>query len=196
MTSIGDKYDSIARKFAETREKNLVEKKYLDLLISHLHPHSHILDVGCGTGEPIMAYLSNQGFILTGLDASKQLIKIAEKKFPTMKFIHGDMRIVSVQQKFNAIVLWDSVTYLPIEDQKYMFSRCASWLTTNGKLLFTTGDMDSTVIDHEMLGEKFSYYSYSPEGYKKLLEAAGFDVLFSEKDQEHHIVWLAEWKGI
>lgn len=197
MTSIGDKYDSIARRFAESREKNLLEKKYLDLLIKDLPAQAHILDVGCGTGEPIMSYLSSeQHFVVVGLDASKQLLKMAEKKFPDAKFIHGDMRIVHIQEKFNAIVAWDSFTYLPKEDQKYIFPRLAAWLTHRGKVLFTTGDSDNELRDIEVMGEKFSYFSLSPGNYTKLLKAAGFEILMCEKDLENRMVWLAEWKGI
>lgn len=196
MTSIGDKYDSIAKRFADMRSKNLLEKKYFDLLIKNLPAHASILDVGSGAGEPIIPYLLEQGFTLTGLDASKQLIKIAEEKFPSVEYIHGDMRIVSVPQKYDAIVAWDCLPNLPKEDQKYMLPRFASWLAHGGKILFTTGDEDTEIENQELLGEQFSYYSFSPDTYILLLAAAGFEILLNEKGEENHYVWLVEYKGL
>ncbi|MCC8423942.1 hypothetical protein [Mucilaginibacter sp. UR6-11] len=50
-------YDKIAAWFAANRYTRLTEKKYLDELISRLPADGTILDLGCGTGKPILKYL-------------------------------------------------------------------------------------------------------------------------------------------
>ena len=38
-----------------------------------------MLDIGCGTGFPIDAYLSGQGFSVTGIDVSARMLEKARK---------------------------------------------------------------------------------------------------------------------
>ena len=73
----GKNYDRIATDFAKLRDSFYSEKKYLDLLLTYLQPNAHILDVGCGSGYPIAAYLIEQGFQVTGIDGSIELLNIA-----------------------------------------------------------------------------------------------------------------------
>ena len=85
----GKKYDLIATEFAKMRDSFCREQKYLDLLMSYLQPNAHILDIGCGSGYPIAAYLIEHGFQVTGVDGSKELLNIAQIKCPTLHTICG-----------------------------------------------------------------------------------------------------------
>lgn len=62
MNSEGKKYDLIVDQFDSDRCKTLREKYYLDLFINDLSNEAHILDVGCGMGEPIAKYIIEKGF--------------------------------------------------------------------------------------------------------------------------------------
>lgn len=56
-------YDEIIDWFDCHRSKELImEKFYLDLLQTHIPAKSKVLDVGCGTGEPIAQFLFEQGY--------------------------------------------------------------------------------------------------------------------------------------
>lgn len=46
-------YDDIAEWFDCARNKSLFERSWLDFLLSHLSENASVLDLGCGTGEPI-----------------------------------------------------------------------------------------------------------------------------------------------
>ena len=61
MDNEGKKYDLIVNQFDNDRCKTLREKIYLDFFIEGLLPAGHILDVGCGMGEP--KFCRNQGVI-------------------------------------------------------------------------------------------------------------------------------------
>lgn len=106
MSDEGRKYDLIASGFSEMRDSFNTEKKYIDLMIDHLQPGANILDVGCGSGFPIASYLIDRGFQVTGVDSSKELLKIASQKCPAMKSILGDVRSVTINQQFDAIIEW------------------------------------------------------------------------------------------
>ena len=59
-------YDIIANWMDEHRYRGLFEKPYLDNAISYLKPGASVLDLGCGTGEPIGQYFVDAGFQVTG----------------------------------------------------------------------------------------------------------------------------------
>jgi trans-aconitate methyltransferase len=52
------------------------------------------------SGFPIASYLIDHGFPVTGIDSSKELLKIAAHKCPKMKTIFGDIRAVDISISF------------------------------------------------------------------------------------------------
>lgn len=187
-------YNDIASGFAEMRDEFYREKKYLDLFIKELPQRAHILDVGCGSGHPIANYLISNGLKVTGIDASKELLKIAKVKCPKMKTMLGDMRAISLQQQFDGVLEWWSLFHVPKSDHEKMISRFASWLRTGGVLEFTTGDEEYEDTSSDMLNHPLSFYSLAPIIYEKYLKKNGFKILLRENDQSQHFVWLAKKK--
>ena len=192
MSDEGKKYDLIAPGFAEMRDSFNTEKKYIDLMIDQLQPGASILDVGCGSGFPIASYLIDCGFKVTGVDSSKELLKIASKKCPSMNTILSDVRSVTINQQFDAIIEWWCLFHLPKEDHEKMFSRFASWLKKGGILEFTSGDNEYQESSSTMLNQELNFYSLHPDMYEKFLADNGFKLLLRESDQETHLVWIAE----
>lgn len=58
-----------------------LQKPYVEEFIAHLPKKANVLDVGCGSGVPIAEYLAQHEFSVTGVDGSKELVKIAKKMF-------------------------------------------------------------------------------------------------------------------
>ena len=68
-------YDKIAEEYAKTwGDINLI-KKYADLFLRFLKGRK-ILDVGCGPGRD-SEYFSERGLEVTGIDLSRNFLKIA-----------------------------------------------------------------------------------------------------------------------
>jgi len=66
-------YNEIICWFDEHRSKDLTKEQfYLNYIENHLPPEGTILDIGCGTGEPIAKYFIEKGYKVTGIDASKR----------------------------------------------------------------------------------------------------------------------------
>jgi cyclopropane fatty-acyl-phospholipid synthase-like methyltransferase len=191
----GKKYDLIASGFANMRDSFATEQKYIDLFIQLLNPGSHILDVGCGSGFPIASYLIERGFNVTGVDSSKELLKIAENKCPAMKTTLADIRVVNIEQQFDAIIEWWCLTHIPKKDHGEMITKFSQWLKVGGILEFTTGDTDYHEKDSNMLNQELNFYSLHPDVYEKHLKQSGFKLLLKESDQEQHLVWLAIKEG-
>jgi 2-polyprenyl-3-methyl-5-hydroxy-6-metoxy-1,4-benzoquinol methylase len=188
----GKSYDLIATGFANMRDEFYLEQKYLDLLISYLKPGAHILDVGCGSGHPIAAYFIEHGFAVTGIDGSKELLKIAKVKCPKLHTIYGDIRTVAINAKYDAVLEWWCLFHVPKNDHEKMLARFSQWLKPGGFLEFTSGDTEYEHKSSDMLNQELAFYSLAPELYEKYLKGNGFKLLLRENDQEHHTVWLAQ----
>lgn len=105
-------YDEISDWFDVHRSKELImEKFYLDLFQGHIPLRSKILDVGCGSGEPIAQFLIAQGYQLTGVDASEKMINLCQQRFPNATWLLADIRTLNLhlQEKFKAVIAWHSL---------------------------------------------------------------------------------------
>lgn len=191
----GKRYDNIAKGFADMRDTFYKEQKYLDLFIDHLKPGSKVLDVGSGSGYPIASYLIEKGLDVTGVDSSAELLNIAKEKCPQMKRLFGDIRTISINQKFDGIIEWWCLFHLPKQDQLAMIKRFASWLNPGGILEFTTGDRAYEDKSSAMLDQELDFYSLEPVEYEQCLKSLGFEILLRESDQDQHLVWVARYNS-
>ncbi|MFQ5965490.1 MAG: class I SAM-dependent methyltransferase [Candidatus Scalinduaceae bacterium] len=57
--------------------------------------NKHILDIGCGAGRTT-AHLKNMSKDYVGLDYSLDMIEFCKKRFDAVRFIHGDVRDMSM----------------------------------------------------------------------------------------------------
>lgn len=188
-------YDKVADWFAENRDKGLMEKNYLDEVISHLNDDSCILDLGCGTGIPILGYFLSRKLNITGLDASSKILSIARKNFPSTSFIQADMRELSLNKRFDAIIAWHSFFHLPAEDQPAMFAKFQKHLNPGGILLFTSGTVHGEAWG-QIGGENLFHGSLSTEEYQKLLTDHHFALLKHQTDDldcGNATVWMAKY---
>jgi len=94
-----DYYDSIASGYDELHEEEQLKKcrlisKYFDL------KNKKILDVGCGTGIATNFFKCG-----AGIDPSEELLKIATKKFPEIKFIKSSAENLPFKDdEFDAVI--------------------------------------------------------------------------------------------
>ncbi|HEV3224780.1 MAG TPA: class I SAM-dependent methyltransferase [Puia sp.] len=190
-------YDIIASWFFKSRDTSLFEKSYLDDVISHLPADATFLDLGCGTGMPILKYFIDKKFNVTGVDASNQMLEIAKSNFPQIEFISQDMRMLNLNRKFNAIIAWHSFFHLPPSDQPAMFQRFEEHLKPDGILLFTSGVFFGEVWSVNG-GEKLFHGSLDSGEYENLLKKHHFRVLKHKKndpDCRDATVWMAKYIG-
>src|SRR4029077_9201358 len=112
MTSAADDiirvYRRHARAWAADRGNRLIERAWLDQFLALLPADAAILDIGCGSGEPIGRYLIEQRRAVTGGDASPEMIDMCKARFPTQDWQVADMRGLSLGRVFDGIIAWDS----------------------------------------------------------------------------------------
>src|SRR3990167_5757615 len=113
--NFGDKikqsYDNIADTWYEKREW-YIEQASIDEAITHLPEAAKILDVGCGSGKPIAAYLVEKNFDVYGVDISPKLIDYAKKIIPETQLFVSDICDFSTDIKFDAIVCWFALFHI------------------------------------------------------------------------------------
>ncbi|MGZ3305913.1 MAG: class I SAM-dependent DNA methyltransferase, partial [Asticcacaulis sp.] len=133
-----------------------------------------VLDLGCGSGDPIARYLIERDIALTGVDSSPSLVSICSEKFPVMNWICADMRIVNLQRTFDGIIAWHSLIHLTPDDQIAMFQIFSRHARKGAMLMFTSGHAHGEVIGR-WHGEPLYHGSLDPAEYKALLSANGFE---------------------
>ena len=189
-------YDREGPAWAETRDRRLTEKPWLDRALAiapHPRGHRRVLDLGCGAGRPIAEYLLDRGCMVTGVDASRPMIELFARVVPKAIALHADMRTLRLSETFDLVLAWDSFFHLAPEDQRAMFPVFAAHAAPGGVLLFTAGPRAGDAIG--TLGESPLYHaSLDPEEYRALLAENGFEELgYWPEDPacEGHTIWMA-----
>ena len=174
-----------------------VERKWLDRFTEMLPRRGTILDVGCGTGDPIARHLLARHFDVSGIDSSPSLIEIARTRFPGAAWHVGDMRDLALGRSFDGLMAWHSIFHLPPDDQRGLFHRLACHAQSGTMLMFTSGwQLDESVGDFE--GDPLYHASLEPHEYRHLLAESDFEVVaYQEQDPEagEATVWLARSTG-
>lgn len=169
-------YERNAAEFAAHRPKTLVEKPWLDRFLAGMPEKAHILDLGCGTGDPIAAYFMQKGCQVTGLDASAAMISLARTSFPAGDWRLGDMRTFELPERFHGIIGWCSFFHLTPQEQRHTLSIIAKHLHPEGALLLTVGPQNGEVAG--CVGDDPIYHSsLSPHEYARALSDLDLQVL-------------------
>lgn len=182
--SVKRAYDNIADKWAEFRAGCTINKCIAEF-VKLLPLHSEILDVGCGTGYPIAAYLTEKGHRVTGIDVSTEMLEKARAlKLVNARFINVDFTDYVADTSFDAVIAFDSLWHIARSAQEEIYLKLASLIKSGGYLLFTHGSRKGEITG-EMYGETFYYGALDAARVRELLAENGFEILtFTENYSE------------
>lgn len=147
---------------------------------------SSVLDLGCGNGA-LTKVLYDKGYKVKGIDASEELLSIARKEYPAIKFMQGDATnfvIEPVDVVFsNAVFHW-----IDKEKQPDMMKCVYNAPKENGQFVFEFGGFNNNRIIHNALANIFQEHGFCYEmpfyfptigEYAFLLESTGFRVKYA-----------------
>lgn len=90
-----------------------------------------LLHLGCGGGHLDMTLKKH--FEITGVDKSESMLGLARRLNPESRYIAGDMRNIRIDDRFEVVLIYDSVNYmLSPEDLKSSFETAYHHLKPGG----------------------------------------------------------------
>ncbi|MCA6114142.1 class I SAM-dependent methyltransferase [Bradyrhizobium sp. WSM 1738] len=194
VSGIIDLYQGKASDWIESRARTgFFEKTWLDRFRALL-PAGSVLDLGCGSAEPMAAYLIGLGHPVTGVDSSAAMIDVCRDRFPKQEWIVADIRKLALGRTFSGLLAWDSFFHLCHDDQRRMFPLFREHAAPDAALMFTSGPAHGEAIG-DFGGEPLYHASLDPAEYRSLLDRNGFRVIshiVEDPDCGGHTIWLAQ----
>lgn len=185
-------YDANVPAWSEARGDGTVEHGWLQAFMATL-PGRDVLDIGCGTGEPIARLLTGAGAQVTGIDAAPAMIAAARESFPDGRWIRADMREMPDLGRFDGLIAWDSLFHLTPADQRSVLAALPGVARPGAALMFTSGTELGQAIG-TFGGQPLYHGSLATAEYRALLDLHGFDVLrhvVSDPACGGRTIWLA-----
>jgi len=190
-------YEAVAAEYDRARGPHLLERAYHERVLATLPPHSEVLDLGCGSGDPVARFYIEAGHRVTGVDVAAAMIDLCRQRFPGHDWLRQDMRALNLKKCFAAIIAWDSFFHLAPDGQRAMFPVFARHSAPGAALLFTSGTEEGVTIGR-MFGHELYHASLATAEYERLLGEHGFAVSLhrvADPDCGEHTVWLAQRQG-
>jgi len=169
-------YDRIAEKYQAIRH-TFDNKRELGEFASLLPKNGKVLDVGCGDGVPVAQFLAECGFDVTGIDFSKNMLKLASKNVPKAKFVLKDMTKLDLEiDSFDGLTAFYSIIHVPRERHFFMFQSFHRILKPKGILLICLGPDEWEATD-KYYGVEMFWSHYNPMKSLQLVKKAGFEII-------------------
>lgn len=190
---IGSKYDKIAQWWHNNHNESVYGLAQIEKAICYCKNRGSALDVGCGSGGRIIRKLQSAGFNITAIDASPNMIQIAESNHHKVNFEICDIASWKTNKTFDLIVAWDSIFHLSMAEQRKVIPGLCSMLNTDGIIIYTFGDACGE-HETEWHGEKFFYGSIGIDENLKILMESYCQCRHLELDQypEKHVYVIAQ----
>lgn len=171
-------YDEIAEEYLQTKdESTLIFAMELE---KRLKPGSKVLDAGCGAGIPIAKYLS-ENFKVFGIDISAKQIELAKRLVPKGKFKKADLGNPGFPPSiFEGIICMYALIHIDRKRHLEILRNFYTLLKEPGFLMVCMG-LGDYEGEEEYLGTKMYWSHYDRETNLRLLEKAGFQIMW-EKD--------------
>lgn len=186
-------YERQAAAYDAQRSRALFEARWLARFTALLPAGGRVLDLGCGTGEPIARWFMAEGFAVTGVDFSDAMLGIARSRWPDGDWRQGDMRDFDLDETFEGIIAWNSFFHLTADEQRHCIALMARHLGEGGTLMLTVGP-DAGEVQGTVGDEAVYHASLSPADYATCLEANGLRLtgfLAEDPETNRHTVMMA-----
>lgn len=194
-SSVKEIYNKLASWFDEARTKDLsLENKVLSIIEGELPQNAEILDVGCGTGEPIARFFIERNYKLIGIDNSESMLNYCRDRFPGHTWISMDMRNLNIKKNFDCIIAWHSFFHIQREEQELVLQNFNNHLKPGGVLVFTSG-VDNGDVWSNNGGEMLFHASLSTEEYNEIFIKLNMKVILyspSDPDCGDATIWIVK----
>lgn len=103
-------FDAMAHVRDQWKRKNAYYYSELERICSRLiPPRKSVLEIGCGTGDLLNSVRPERGL---GIDLSRGMVEVAQRKYPQLEFRQGDAEALDVKEKFDYVIMSDLIGFL------------------------------------------------------------------------------------
>ena len=189
-------YDAASFAYRADEVEGDLYRSWTDQLCKLLPSPSRVVDLGCGCGIPVARDLAAAGHEVIGVDISDVQIERARASVPDATFETCDLADAAFERgQFDAAVLLYSIIHVPLEQQRVLISRVASWLRPEGVLLMTAGFVAWTGSEDRWLGSTATMWWSQADApsYRAWLQFAGFiidhEATVPDGHSAHSLFW-------
>jgi ubiquinone/menaquinone biosynthesis C-methylase UbiE len=170
-------YNKIAEEYNRDREK-FDNSREIQEFIRYLSEGASVLDIGCGTGIPILKILVSEGYDATGIDFSTGMLQVAKRNVPQATLIHGDVTKTTFDENsFDGIISTYAIIHIHKSLHATMYARIYKWLKPGGVMLMGTAHSEWEEIA-EYYGVDMAWSHPAPEASLEMVKQTGFEILF------------------
>lgn len=178
-------YDLISQDYDEKYFANPSLSGMFDEWLDGVPNGGHILDAGCGHGEPVIARLLERGYRVTGADLSPEMLTRAKERFPGASFVNQMVSEIRYEAEFEGACSLSSLLYLDPIDLSHGIYRLHRALKPGGLLFLFAND-----IHPDWRGEPYGQqlhhwmwsWSYGIEESTRALEEFGYFKVLKAQD--------------
>lgn len=197
-------YDAVAPLYAELFSDVLktlpLERAVLAAFADLVRDQGPVADIGCGPGH-VTAHLAGLGLSAFGIDLSPEMIAIARRAHPDLRFEVGSMTALDLADgALGGVLSSFSIIHTPPDELPVAFAEFERVLAPGGHLVlgfFAGDDPRPEEFDHKVA----LAYRWSPDSLMNLLRQAGFSEIGRMRREPHegerpfHQVHLLVRKG-
>jgi 2-polyprenyl-3-methyl-5-hydroxy-6-metoxy-1,4-benzoquinol methylase len=166
-------YDQIASEYDDLfgdqnpyyQSVNRCERELFEKWINRSNNHQRAMDIGCGTGFHTK-WLVDYGFNSTGIDKSKEMVRLAETKSRAWAGV-SDFIVLDVDdleqmpENYYRVILCLGSTLNHFEDWKAVAKLISKRLVVGGVFLFSYDNMDGIDVIARVMLRQFAGYTDS-----------------------------------
>jgi SAM-dependent methyltransferase len=182
--SVRTAYDTVAADYSELL-KTALEGKPFDraMLVAFADliktgSLGLVADIGCGPGH-VTAFLHEQGLNVFGVDVSSQMVAIANKDYPALRFQVGSIRALALENgALRGISAWYSIIHTPPAQLPATFEELSRVLVAGGYLALAFQVGNERVHLEQAYGHSVALDAYrmDPNETTDLMASAGLIV--------------------
>ncbi|MDE6292185.1 MAG: methyltransferase domain-containing protein [Bacilli bacterium] len=176
-----DAYDKIAKIYDKELWSDHPYDDQIDKFVSMVKGNN-ILDLGCAVGS-FTKYVADKGFMVDGIDYSKNMIDIAKSKVNNATFYVMDMLDLDLNKKYDGVMAINSTIHVEKKRMQELFESIYNVLNENGVffIILQEGDGERMVLEpfDESLAEFVSYYK--THEIEELFTKCNFEVVDKSK---------------
>lgn len=185
-------WEAVAERFAAMRSE--VGADVVRRWAGDLPPGGSVVDIGCGTGQPIALALAGAGLAVSGIDPSPTLLAAFRHALP-----HAPAACETAEdsgyfgRRFDGAVAIGLLFLLPPTTQAVVIDRVARALRPGGRFLFSAPAIACCWTDTLTGGVS---QSLGGEGYRALLDQVGLRPTGEYDDSGGNHYFAAVWPGV